>query len=393
MPSLTTTIEDTSPILTYSPPEAWVQGNSSLDSQASNYSGSSFTDTRIPNSSVTFTFQGSSLAIYGAMRGNHGPFTVDVDGTVFSSNGFSSTDLFQVPLFQTNLQQGTHNITLTNGGNNTFVDIDFVTWSSNIGLDSEKLTDFLVEDSDPAFNYKPSPAWSTNVVNIGSFMGGSGHSTSQKNAYVEYTFTGAAVALYGTVGPNNAPYSVQLDGGHMTNYSATKVDFVPQTLLYRADNLGSGSHSLLVQNQQTTPGQVLQIDYAIVYTVPSVSSGSSKLSGGTIAGIVIALLLLLLALTGFVFFLRRRRVRQAALEGGSVSPYENKGTLRSRFGLPAGTFDLSEKLRNATTNPNNEAPRREVATVPAPPAQGMAPSSPIEFVQTRRIVSTDDTPS
>jgi hypothetical protein len=90
------------------------------------YSASSFTDTQISNSTVTFTFQGSSLAIYGAMRGNHGPFTVDVDGTVFPCNGYSSSDLFQVPIFQTNLQQGTHSVTLTNGGNNTFVDIDFV---------------------------------------------------------------------------------------------------------------------------------------------------------------------------------------------------------------------------------------------------------------------------
>jgi hypothetical protein len=80
---------------------------------------------------------------------------------------------------------------------------------------------------------------------------------------------GDAVAIYGTVGPNNGPYSAQLDGGPMNNFSATKYAFTPQILLYRADNLSQGNHTVQLQNQQSSPGQVLQIDFALIYQLSS----------------------------------------------------------------------------------------------------------------------------
>lgn len=60
-----------------------------------------------------------------------------------------------------------------------------------------------------------------------------------------------------------------MDGGSLVNSSATKNFYTPQVLLYRADNLGPGQHSLKITNQPTIPGQVLDIDFANVYAVPS----------------------------------------------------------------------------------------------------------------------------
>ena len=75
------------------------------------------------------------------------------------------------------------------------------------------------------------------------------------------------VSLYGTVGPGNGPYSVQLDGGQPVTFNAVKPVFYPQTMLYYADNLGSGAHQLVVTNLPAVSGQYLNIDYAIVSTV------------------------------------------------------------------------------------------------------------------------------
>ena len=63
----------------------------------------------------------------GAMRGNHGLYTVTVDGTQSASmNGSASTNLFNQTLFEDNsLQNGTHTLVLENQQND-FVDIDYV---------------------------------------------------------------------------------------------------------------------------------------------------------------------------------------------------------------------------------------------------------------------------
>jgi hypothetical protein len=89
------------------------------------------------------------------------------------------------------------------------------------------------------------------------------------------------VSLYGPVGPEGSPYSVQLDGGLHTNYSSAKQSYTPQVLLYHADNLGPGKHSLRLSNQPSSSGQVFAIDYANVYTTPS-RSGSRYVAFSTV---------------------------------------------------------------------------------------------------------------
>lgn len=58
-----------------------------------------------------------------------------------------------------------------------------------------------------------------------------------------YTFTGSAVSIFGTLGPSQGPYQVQLDGGAAQNFTATNTAFHAQSLLYRADNLDNSQHT------------------------------------------------------------------------------------------------------------------------------------------------------
>lgn len=84
------------------------------------------------------------------------------------------------------------------------------------------------------------------------------------------TFTGDAIQIFGSVGPDNAPYSVELDGGSPVTYNATKLSDYQQVLLYYADNLGPGQHNVQMTNNPAVSGQTLNLDYALIDSVPSV---------------------------------------------------------------------------------------------------------------------------
>lgn len=90
------------------------------------YTQSSFTVSQAANATMSFTFFGTSVGIYGAKRGNHGPYQVQVDNQQYPvGNGVSTPDGFNQTLFSTNLQKGLHTVTLTNTAN-TYLDVDYV---------------------------------------------------------------------------------------------------------------------------------------------------------------------------------------------------------------------------------------------------------------------------
>jgi len=321
MVKFNTTIEDFSPIISYS--SGWSAGRSATDSLADLYSDSSFTLTQADGESATFTFTGTSFTIFGSKRGNHGFYQITVDGNAFPPDNGRSNDpgQFQVPLFSSPpLEQKLHVVTLTNQGSN-FVDIDFITFESSVGEDNEQLIVNTVQDSDPAFVYTPANSWGVNPPSLGTYSGSSGHGTATPGTSMTYTFEGDGVTLYGPVGPMGSPFSVSVDGGPAVNHTANKQFYQSRVPLYMATNLGPGQHAVKVLYQPTQPGQIFAIDYADVYTNPSLQPATA-LPSAAIAGIVIALLFILAILAGLLFFLRRRKGRKnrSSLEAPMVQP-------------------------------------------------------------------------
>ncbi|EGO00224.1 hypothetical protein SERLA73DRAFT_52082 [Serpula lacrymans var. lacrymans S7.3] len=269
MPSVTTLIDDKVPLIKYD--NTWEPGTSTDDPLADGYYLGTFTTNNVTNGAVTWSFNGTAFWIYGAKRTNHGTYTVTVDGASYANiDGYSAVNLFQQVLFnKSELTQGMHTIGLTNTGTGSlYVDIDLIVWQSEVGGADDQLVTQTVQDTDPGFQYQ-APAWNTNPPSVNFFNNGTGHSTSTYNASVTYTFTVSSdvISLYGTVGPQNGPYSVQLDGGGAETFNATAFMYYPQTMLYHADNLGSGSHQLTVTNLPAQNGQYLNIDYAEVLTL------------------------------------------------------------------------------------------------------------------------------
>lgn len=82
--------------------------------------------TQVINASVTFTFYGTGVQLYGAQRSDHGLYRVTLDSHVYTLNGQANgTESFQVSLFQSAaLTNGLHTVTVVNLG--TKLDLDFV---------------------------------------------------------------------------------------------------------------------------------------------------------------------------------------------------------------------------------------------------------------------------
>ncbi|RDB16640.1 hypothetical protein Hypma_002369 [Hypsizygus marmoreus] len=360
MPSLTTTIEDNSPLISYS--ADWQEGSSADDGAASKYSQSSFTRTRTAGGFASFTFNGTGVQIFGSKRDNHGLYQVRVDDTIHEPQNGSApgSGEFQQALFSvSDLAQGRHVVTLTNQGS-TFVDIDFITWTMNVVGGSDKFYVNTYQDSDPSFVYSPAESsWTTNPRSLGTFFGGSGHATSNPGASVTYTFkdspSGEGVSLYGPVGPDGAPYAVQLDNGPMRNFTSNKGRYTPQMLLYHANNLDPGTHRLKLLYQPSTSGQALAIDYANVYSTMGLQFKSddsrSSPSVGSIVGITLGIVGIFSVLAVLFIYLRRRQRRDREYDKTNVvEPFEPQQVGRASGALTISSFGPGPQV---TPQPNS----------------------------------------
>ncbi len=104
--------------------------------------------------------------------------------------------------------------------------------------------------------------------------------TVSTTAYVDYSFNGSAATVFGALGPTQGPYSVQLDGGPATNYTAKNAEFIPQQILYHVTGLTAGTHAVRIYNTPSTAGQALSIDYAVAdaIQVPIITTSTSLTS-------------------------------------------------------------------------------------------------------------------
>uniref|UniRef100_A0A8H7Y2I2 Transmembrane protein n=1 Tax=Psilocybe cubensis TaxID=181762 RepID=A0A8H7Y2I2_PSICU len=286
MPSFPVVIEDTSPMLAFSPTDwrAGVSGDSQLDHQ------SSYLLTQTDGATISLDFYGSSVHIYGSKRSYHGPYKVQLDKNPYQTfNGLSYTELFQQSLFSANMTLGDHEIRISNQ-NITFTDVDYIEFQTSVGNVNETLIVNTFQDGHSSFRYAPPTSWRI-PDKAGTFIGGTGHATTDPLASANFTFTflnsqpfshsiskGDAVALYGPVGPNSCTaYSVKVDNGNPTVFSANRQFYRPQQILFYAFNLGVGQHMLQIQLPGSSTSGEFAIDFATVYTTPSL--GGSFASG------------------------------------------------------------------------------------------------------------------
>ncbi|TEB30395.1 hypothetical protein FA13DRAFT_1792393 [Coprinellus micaceus] len=336
MPSYLARYEDTAAIFTYA--GTWRAGSPTEDPLGNQYSQSSFTLTNTKSSTFSFSFYGSEVSVFGAKRSNHGRYQVSLDGVVAPvATGQADPARFNETLYTAKTTLGVHNLTMINL-EDLYLDIDSVSWLANVGNDNEVLTIDRKEDTDPSFVYAPSDAWSATPPPVTTFSQGSGHVTSRsgsrfvpsaspwssRNTLIP-AFLGDAIALYGPVGTTGATsYSVTVGCLPPSFHSAWNNNNIAQSqLLYYGANLGGGSHNLTLKLESVTDSaQILALDYAEIYSTPSILSSKSSEDGtcsssgssgsnapvGLIVGVAVAgfIALLAIGLLGYLYYLYRK---------------------------------------------------------------------------------------
>ncbi|KAJ7598056.1 hypothetical protein C8J56DRAFT_1021981 [Mycena floridula] len=311
--------------------------------------------------SLQLPFQGTSVALYGitTVQGigiqNSQSFQVTMDGaTPYTANTGDSPPHY-IQWFQSRLvDQGDHVLQLDNI-NGTGVDYAVVTPGQDTPLDGQTL---MVDDSYTNINYVNH--WETQfakkIIGAGSLYSGSSfqnttHETDIVGAYMNFSWTGAELAVYGVYDwtllgsydltvtvDNQQPFTVTFDS---STTNTLNVPNQPNVKLFTSGDLDPGDHTV-VANLSRCVNQTLIIDY-VQYTPgfstlatmpilvdghrssPSVvgstaagkptgladsgSTSSKKVSTGAIVGGVVGGLVALVIL-GLLFFLWRRRQRR-----------------------------------------------------------------------------------
>ncbi|EIN14160.1 hypothetical protein PUNSTDRAFT_129796 [Punctularia strigosozonata HHB-11173 SS5] len=315
MPKVNTTIDDTSPLIQYG--NGWIDEGDGIHD---NFNGT-ITFCTAAGTSLSFSFNGTGVWIFGPKRSDHGYYTVMLDdgpNTTFS--GFApEPGLDHFPLFNgTDLLPGSHTITLTNtcsDSNKTFLGVDFITWESEQGATDAPVTNTTIDDKELSFVYEPAAAWS--VVDDAS-TGFSGHRTIA-DASSTLTFNGNGVTIYGGVGAGAGLYTVQVDGGPVSHYNASRTS-TNDTILFFTNSLDDGKHVVQLVNDPGTSGTSLSVDFAIVSTTTgqnaTLGTGPSppkpRFGNGVLAAIAICVSMAVAGIFGFGFYFwyRRRKAKR-----------------------------------------------------------------------------------
>ncbi|KJA25090.1 hypothetical protein HYPSUDRAFT_38049 [Hypholoma sublateritium FD-334 SS-4] len=315
---------------------------------------------------VEILFDGTEIAIFGytapPSSSLSGIFTVIIDGGIPYTTSYSDPappsyrQWYQSPL----LEQGTHNITLSNV---LGAAIDFAVVTADISFDviAETGQTVVVDDTDPAIAYGGG-GWSlTNATFASDFAsavsitpyGNYTHETSTVGDAFQFNFTGNALTVYGVLEyqhVGNLNLTATLDGVSQSIFfdvvpkaEATLEGVVQSNFpLYRTPaNTTAAPHILLVE-VAGCENLTLIVDYitytpteaAATVTAPSAPS-SRKSHAGAIAGGIVGGLVFLLIATLLLHFFRHRR-RQLQFRSTFMHPFPTG--VRSGSGIPLASI-------------------------------------------------------
>lgn len=327
MPEYNVTVKDVSPLISYS--DGWNDG-SGPDPLAQNYTGGRFHDTSVQGATATLSFYGTACYFFGAERGNHGRYTVQVDDNQPQTFSGLQPDpgLFQQSLFsQEDLPLGNHTLLITNADANKFVDIDFLVFTTGDGK-TDRGTNFTFDDTDTRITYSGNNDWSPQSSSISAdlYHNGTFHETTKNQAQATISFEGNAAYIFGGTSKDNGAYSVVVDDGTAVKLNGTsnsQTNF--QVLLYYTGTLSSGKHTVVLTNLQD--GLALDLDFVTTVTFadsppapagspPSQVKSKTPIIAGVVSGVCIALLWIA-ALTWFYIHRKRRRSRGVNAYPGS----------------------------------------------------------------------------
>ncbi|WWC64623.1 uncharacterized protein I303_107234 [Kwoniella dejecticola CBS 10117] len=282
------TLDDPSPMFRYG--GVWVRSHED-DDRRKDYFGQSYYSTNNTNDWVSLTFNGTGITVYGAKRSDHGMYKVRMDDVdIATSDGYSSNPLFQQAFYTAEdlSADREHTIIFTNTPSegtdsvmrNT-IDIDYaVIKTATTGT----IHTSTFDDTSSTFSYTGSN-WVRGTASD-DYYATTRMVSRDAGDVMQFAFSGTSVALFGGVNFDHSNFTVVLDGVQIPNslYNGTYFGLRPQTLLWTANNLPEGPHSLSLTNiGGGKRGQYFDFDYAIVNSTVNPNNNNIPVSSTTIA--------------------------------------------------------------------------------------------------------------
>ncbi|KAG8750435.1 hypothetical protein FRC14_000499 [Serendipita sp. 396] len=121
------TVDDTSPNFIWGSGDVWRAQPPNQVTQNSNFFLNTYHAAQAKNANVTITFVGSAFYIYGSTGANHGKYSVNYDGTIKYTSGFSTQTQYRQLLFSNvfGTTAETHTVVIKNEEDFWF-DLDFM---------------------------------------------------------------------------------------------------------------------------------------------------------------------------------------------------------------------------------------------------------------------------
>ncbi|KAG7095488.1 hypothetical protein E1B28_006227 [Marasmius oreades] len=227
-----------------------------------------------------------------------------------------------------------------------------------------------------AITYSPKGSWNSQPENVLEFTQGTGHSTSQLGASINFTFIVSMHLSQLFVPPfTNLPIGPSYSG-HVHVFTARRAIQRQKQMLFHSDGLAPGSHTVTMTNgnggdlftRQADDVDLLEFDYATVWNAEVLSSqaspsssqppatmtveakhGASGLSSGAIVGITSACVLFV-ALLGVLWGLNRRnRTLWMRLNKGYM--VQTQFDCQSTTSIPSGNPEMASLDRRTMAPP------------------------------------------
>jgi hypothetical protein len=221
------------------------------------------------NSSYTFRFAGTQVALYGAKASHHGQASVQIDGgAAITVDQYAATRQENALMYRSPaLAAGAHTVKVTVRGtrqaasSGTVIAVDRAEY---VAAPLTTVNDAVIGSTTNTFAY--AGTWHTST-GAAKYQGDDHYSNTTGSSYT-LRFSGTQVALYGAKASHHGQASVQIDGGTavtVDQYASTRQDNV---LMYRSPALTAGAHTVKVTvrgtRQAASTGTVISVDRAEV---------------------------------------------------------------------------------------------------------------------------------
>ncbi|EIW52924.1 uncharacterized protein TRAVEDRAFT_134518 [Trametes versicolor FP-101664 SS1] len=237
-----TTVSHISPLLTYLPAIAWYEATLQVDSSLLAYPNASYHATNSTGASISFSWWGKGLWVYGAYREALGRYQITLDGNSTEFKGFtggldtSAYQLFGAP----NLPMGQHHIRMVNIGDDPaqpMFDFDYLIFESEAG------NTMVFDHTSDKCVWLPAnaEAWAVDAVSH----------KNQTEALISDIGTG--IAVYGVLNAQSSGFGVTVDdvtGFPLSPHAAHNPATNESTLLYMKTDLYQGNHTFWIQNDR-----------------------------------------------------------------------------------------------------------------------------------------------